>query len=743
MNVKFAQGLAGMLLSLLISEALAETPIDPPTRAAEKATSNAAGSDWVKKVENLDSWLEWGGDIRFRWTYAPNAFHLDKGLDEERHYQRYRTRLWTKIKPVEDVELNADFTASPISGVTPLQVTFTDQSTGDITAWLWDLGDGSTSTDQNPSHTYDVAGTYTVTLEVFGTGGSDAETETNLITASEPQPEIKNPDTFIIATIGDPDTLDPAYAYDTASAEQIQSIYDPLIWFDGASTSDFIPALATERTISTDGMTYRFKIREGVTFHNGNPLTPEDVEYSFERAMVQDRPGGPAWMFLEPLLGVGGTRSGGEIVVLLEEITSAVEVDGQWVQFNLPSPYEPFMQILAQSWSSIVDREWCMENGDWDGTQESYEALNGPAPGEEPLHAIANGTGPYELERWDSGVEIVLLRNDGYWTDPAPLERIYTKVVEDWTTRKLQLRAGDADWIYVPRPHIGELEGVEGLLVYKDLPELSADAFFFQFVINPDSTWVGSGQLDGNGIPLDFFQDEDIRKAFNYCFDWDTYIEDVMLGEAKQVPSPIIDGLAYFNPDQDPVYSKNLELARAHLEAAWGGEVWEKGFQFTITYNAGNLPRKTACEILAANLVKIDSKFRVSIQVMTWSIILDDIINGSLPMYQIGWQADYPDPHNFIHPFMHSYGAFAHLQNYSNPDIDALIEAGIAATTSAERQAIYYELQESWIEEVPGIILPQPLGRRYFRDWVQGYVFNPTDPCDVGHFYYLSKEYPS
>ena len=96
-----------MLLSLLISEALAETPMDPPTRAAEKTTSNAAGSDWAKKVKNLDSWLEWGGDIRFRWTYAPNAFHLDKGLDEERHYQRYRTRLWTKIKPLEDVELNA------------------------------------------------------------------------------------------------------------------------------------------------------------------------------------------------------------------------------------------------------------------------------------------------------------------------------------------------------------------------------------------------------------------------------------------------------------------------------------------------------------------------------------------------------------------------------------------------------------------------------------------------------------
>ena len=120
--------------------------------------------------------------------------------------------------------------------------------------------------------------------------------------------EIKNPDTFVQATIGNVDSLDPAYGYDTASGEQVQMIYETLIFFDGESTTEFVPVLATEWTVSADGLTYRFKIRKGVKFHNGNDLTPEDVEYSFERGMVQDYGAGPQWMLFEPLLGIQTSR---------------------------------------------------------------------------------------------------------------------------------------------------------------------------------------------------------------------------------------------------------------------------------------------------------------------------------------------------------------------------------------------------------------------------------------------------
>lgn len=245
--------------------------------------------------------------------------------------------------------------------------------------------------------------------------------------------QIKNPDSFIVACVSDIVSLDPAYAYDIASSGQIQNIYDTLIRFDEDSTSEFAPSLATEWTISDDGRTYRFKIREGVSFHSGNPLTPDDVEYSFERGMVQDYDLGPQWMFFEPLFGLGTyssrTDSG---LIPLEEITSRVEVDGQWVQFNLATPYEPFLQILASSWGSVVDMDWCVQHGDWDGTEESYQALNNPVLGGSPIHSEANGTGPFMLDRWSAGTEIVLVRNDAYWGEPASFQRVITLVVPDW-----------------------------------------------------------------------------------------------------------------------------------------------------------------------------------------------------------------------------------------------------------------------------------------------------------------------
>ncbi len=562
--------------------------------------------------------------------------------------------------------------------------------------------------------------------------------------ATEPeptQPEIKNPEMFIQATIGPPDTLDPAYAYDTASGAIITAVYETLIFWKGESTTEFDPILATEWNVSDDGMTYRFKIREGVKFHNGNDLTPEDVEYSFERGMVQDYGAGPQWMLFEPLFGTDTHSSRSDDGLMpLADIQATVEVDGDWVQFNLVAPYEPFIQILSNSWGAIVDMEWAIEQGDWDGTQASYEALNDPASGGSPLQAVMNGTGPFELERWDEGIETVLVRNDNYWREPANFERVVIKVIEEWTTRRLMLEAGDADLVDVPRANIDQLEGVEGLTVYKDLPTLQNDAIFFQFAISEESTFVGSGELDGEGIPLDFFTDIDVRKGMAYAFDWETYLTDALKNEAQQVGSPIVDGLSYYDADA-PRYSYDLVKAEEHFKQAWGGEVWENGFTFTIAYNAGNLTRKTGVEILQQNLFSINEKFTVLIQVMQWPTLLRGMYSQLLPMFQIGWLADYPDAHNFAYPFMHSSGTFSGWQNYDNAEVDALIGQGISATTPAEREAIYRQLDQLYIDDVPSFILSQALGRRYFRSWVKGYYFNPVLSGQFGNLYELSKEY--
>ncbi|MFP3880491.1 MAG: ABC transporter substrate-binding protein [Dehalococcoidia bacterium] len=556
----------------------------------------------------------------------------------------------------------------------------------------------------------------------------------------EPGIEIpfKNPDTFVQMIIGEPDTLDPAWCYETAGGEQIQYMYEPLLYYDGTSTSEFIPVLATEWEFNEAELTYTFKIREGVKFHEGGDLTPEDVEYSFERWMVQDRAAGPTWMIYGALLDVGGSAD-----VTFADIDAAVEVDGDSVVFKLAGPYWqiPFLQILCGQWASIVDKEWCIANGGWDGTEETWMDYNQPADeGDTILFDQVNGTGRWKLDIWEKGSQIKLVKFDDYWGDPAPFDHVITQLVEEWTTRKLALLNGDADYVNVPRAYIGELEGIDDLTVYKDLPQLALDAFFFNMCISEESAYIGSGQLDGEGIPPDFFSDVDVRRGFAYAFDYETFLKDALQNEAQFVGSPVVEGLYGYNPDASR-FTYDLDKAAEHLQAAWGGELWDVGCKFTLLYNAGNLARKTMCEVMAEGLLAVNDKFRVSIQPISWGSYVDHLYDFSLPMFSIGWLADYPHADNFVSPFMHSGapGVFSHFQCYGSAELDAKIVAAFQETDPVQQQALYDEIQEIYFQDPGGIVLVQPLARRYFTKYIKGFYFNTIIPGNAGPLWDMSK----
>lgn len=581
-------------------------------------------------------------------------------------------------------------------------------------------------------------------------GGTPAEQEEE---EEEEGIPLKNPTDFVQQTIGDVDSLDPAWGYDTSSGEQVDYIYETLLKYNRESTTTFVPVLATEWTV-TNTTQIKFKIRTGVKFQNGNDLTPSDVEYSFERAMVQDRGGGPAWMFNVPLLGYSRTRSGGAVRPgIFDKIKNAVQVDGDWVVFNFAIEYPMLQweQILTQSWASILDKEWCVANGEWDGTADlgtgnstAWTKYNNPLKQNTYLYNKANGTGPWEFDQWEAGEYIRLVKSDNYWGTPVFFDKVITQFVDEWTSRKLALLNGDADFIYVPRNYIGELAGIADLNAIKDLPELSVDSIFFNFSIDPDSDLIGSGQLDGKGIPPDFFTDEDVRKGFCYAFDYDTFLADAMQGEGEMMGSPIVAPLAGYDPNAKK-YTLDLAKAEEHFKAAWGGDVWENGFKFTMVYNSGNVPRKTACDILSANLFAINPLFLVSVQPLQWPTILDDIFTetdvskGPLPLFQIGWIADYPDADNFATPFMHSQGDFSYYQGYGYASLDEKIETARYMTSGPARDAAYEEIADIYYDDAPGIMLSQPLGRRFFTKYVKGFYFNPTIPGQPGPLDVMSK----
>jgi peptide/nickel transport system substrate-binding protein len=534
----------------------------------------------------------------------------------------------------------------------------------------------------------------------------------------------KNDGIFVIQTIGEPDSLDPAWCYDTASGEQIGWIYETLVIYDREKVDEFLPSLATAWEFDADTLTYRFTIREGVKFHDGGDLTPEDVEYTFERAMVMDRPSGPSWMFLYPFLGVWHIDD-----VTFAEMDAAVEVDGSDVVFKLShAAWElPFLQILVGQWASIVDKEYCISQAGWDGTEATYADFMHPQDeGDTNLFDKANGTGMWELDVWEKGSQVKVKRFDGYWGDPAPFDYIITQLVEEWTSRKLALLAGDADHVDVPRAYIGELEGIDDLQLYKDLAGPRVDAFYFNMCIGDESSYIGSGALDGEGIPPDFFTDVDVRRGIAYAFDYETYLKDALENEGKFLGGPVPEGFYGYNPDASK-YTYDLDKAEEHLRAAWGGALWDTGFKFTLLYNAGNLARKTSCEIVAEGLLAVNPLFQVSIQPISWGSYVDHLYDFTLPMFSIGWLADYPHADNFIVPFMHSVaGTFSYFQCYGTPEIDALIEGAFEELDPAQQLADYYELQEIYFQEAPGMLLVQPLVRRYLTKYIGGFYFNPV-----------------
>lgn len=581
-----------------------------------------------------------------------------------------------------------------------------------------------------------------------------------------------DPETFVyVGGAGGPQTLDPAAAYDTASGEIIHYIYDNLFTYIDGDLSKIGPMLATEvptvenGLMSEDGLTIRVPIRQGVKFHNGSDLTAEDVKYTFIRGMLADPAGGPMWMFFEPLLGVttmrdviamaGGPADFADInevdpAILRKAydlVDATIEVDGNDVIFHLATPYPPFINILTKggSWSSILDKEWMIANGAWDGNPDTWAKWYDQAIEEMTLYDKGNGTGPFKLQTWDkSGAQVLLTRFDEYWQGPASLKNVVIKDIPELATRILMLRAGDADAIYVPQQDLPQVRAIPGVRVVEDLQQVNNTVLFFSFTIpiEGNEDLVGSGKLDGNGIPSDFFADINVRKAFCYAFDYDAYLNEVALGAGEIPKGPFPQSLPYVNQDQE-YYYHDLAKATEYFKKAFNGELWEKGFKVGIVYNTGNNARKTALEILEYNIESINPKFQVEVIGLEWATVLDKLRSASLPVFIMGWVMDFPDTHNFAVPFMHSTGTFAGycgqgLIDLAKEQFDELVEAGIRATDPAEREAIYYELQKLYVDLAVAMPYIEPTTYRVMRDWVEGFEYCPAYSANYD-LYYISK----
>ena len=473
--------------------------------------------------------------------------------------------------------------------------------------------------------------------------------------------------TLIVAHKSEMETLDPAYSYDGVTHGMLINVYDTLLKFKGSSLTDFEPSISTQvpskenGLISADGRTYTFPIRQGVKFHNGENLTAEDVRYSILRFLLSDVSGGPSSLLLEPILGLSSTRNEkGDIIVDFKDVEKAVRVEGDNLVITLKRPFAPFLSIVAR-WSYIVNKEWAVARGAWDGSAETWKNFNNFSKDSSPFFKDSNGTGPFKIARWDIAAKNLWLEaNENYFAGAPKLKQIFMRTVDEPSTMRLMLETGDADVAEISPKFVAQLKDNADITLYDNLPRLRTDPVLFftrdiSMAANPD---VGSGQLDGQGIPADFFDDIDIRKGFLYAFDYESFLKESMEGRGEAAIGPAPRGLV---PQDESFkhYTFDLEKAKEHFQKAWGGRVWEQGFKFTLSYNTSGEMRQIASEILKRNVESLNPKFHVDLRGITWPAFLEKTAKHQMPMWARGWVADYADAHNFYFPFLHSQGRYA------------------------------------------------------------------------------------
>ncbi|MDR0291801.1 MAG: ABC transporter substrate-binding protein [Elusimicrobium sp.] len=536
-------------------------------------------------------------------------------------------------------------------------------------------------------------------------------------------------ETLVFAHKGEMQSLDPVYSYDGVTQGLILNVYDTLIKFKGSSTAEFEPSLSTEvPAAQPDGVTYIFPVRQNVKFHNGETLTAEDVKYSILRFMLSDRAGGPSNLLLEPILGVSSTRTAdGKFTVTNKQIADAVRVEGDKVIIKLKRPFAPFMSIMAR-WSYVVNKDWCAQHGEWDGSLDAWQKFNNKDRNASYLFDHMNGTGPFKLARWDiSAKRLILSGNENYFLGAPRIKNILLMTVDEPSTLRIMLESGDIDLAEISPKFQNQFEGRKDIVVAGNLPRLKTDpVIFFTLDVNtkgnPDT---GSGKLDGGGIPPDFFTDKDLRKAFSHSFDYDAFLTQTMENKATLANGPVPQGILGYDKDA-PHYNLDLNKAREYFKKAWGGKVWDKGFKFTMTYNTGGEMRQTACEILKKNVESLNPKFKIELRGVPWAAFLEKTDGRQMPVWARGWIADYADPHNFVFPFLHSQGRYALSQGYKNKETDALIEAAVIERDAAKRAALYKKIQQKAYEDAVQIYTVYPTGLWAYNSKVKGFYDNPV-----------------
>lgn len=493
----------------------------------------------------------------------------------------------------------------------------------------------------------------TVSLSNCATQTSTTSTNGGSSTAST------DTSTIVFGSGGDPANLEPGNITDGNSIYVQQQIYDRLIDFE-PGTTNLVPGLATEWSASDDGLTWTFKLRDGVTFHDGTAFNAEAVRVNVERWWDPDHPlgfrnAGKTYEIWSDLFG--GYK--GDENSLLQAVNTP---DDRTVELVLKQPFAAFPAAVASGYFGIASPT----------AIESAGADYGIAG------STAVGTGPYKFVQWLTGDRITLDRNPDYWNGAPPAERLVIRSIKEPASRLAELRAGSIDFTVDLAPD--------------QLSEVQSDPNI-QEVRRPSFN-VGFLALNPAYEP---FQNKDVRQAVAMAINRKEIVQSFWSGLGITDSHFIPPSMQKYQDASLGDYEYNPDRAKQMLAEAG----YPNGFPLELWYMPVSRPYyptpKPIAEAFAADLGAIG--INVTLNTKDWAAYLED--RNKPPGFQafmLGWTGDYGDPDNFLYAHF-GPGATTDLGTWKNDRIIQLLNDARKTSDDDERATMYAEVDKLLFDE--------------------------------------------
>jgi peptide/nickel transport system substrate-binding protein len=496
--------------------------------------------------------------------------------------------------------------------------------------------------------------------------------------------------TLTIAFYGSPSDLDPQLANDYRSVFPVMAIYEGLLALKGEKTDEYEGRLAESWEANADQSVWTFKLRDGVTFHDGSPCDAEAVRRSFERYVKVGYGSGLDWTRFVP------------------DPSAITAPDPKTVVFDLGRPQPLFEAAIAASYGVYVVNVPVMEEHavDDDGGRAWAQS-----------NAEGTGTGPYKLAQFEPGDLMILEKNEAWWGGPDEpfFDRVIIRVVPENSTRRQLLEAGEVDIIDALTADDWDALKENPAITVQSSPSTNVQ-YFYLTVAGP----LASAEA---------------RQAMVLAFPYQEVIDGVLRGYATQPAGFVAESLNGFNPETfKPV--TDLDQARELFAAAGIGE----GTTLELALEPGTEHAILAAQLFQANLAELGITLNIT-EIETSSYI--GLLYGETPVEERpnlmywGWWPSYNDAWSQLNALagceMTGAVGGANLGGYCNEQVQELLDAAFAATDEATYMETIGDAQQIVArDDPPAIFFSQPDTTVGHRAEITGIVLNPIN---VGTYY--------